>query len=373
MLSTRAVFISLLVVFISACAHQGPNYASGSIAGQIVAENMDSDIAKSALSSTHGEYSDPRINEIFKTLDIVDTPSPEQLQSLVELGSTDFASIIYARSLLNKSDNSYWQEQSLKLSRNLKNDQTFADIRDNFSNYHVLLVPGWNWQTRTDTGADLKFQKKVLASYGLTSSLIRTQEHGDVETNANIIAKAIKQSSELDKSVILISVSKGGADTAYALGNVLNIKDAPHLAGWLNIGGIIAGSTLVDLEMRDPEQWLQSIGFAKDTPLTAVRSLQKNISAERNAKLNYPANITIVNYVALPFASSLSKQSRYSYTRLAQYGPNDGAALTYEMLVPEKPTVLQIGIDHFMRSFDAMNRAIALLYMISESQSNKND
>ena len=124
---------------------------------------------------------------------------------------------------------------------------------------------------------------------------------------------------------------------------------------------------MVDLEVDNPKNWLLSIGFAPNTPLTAVESLKKHIAIERESELEYPESVTIVNYVAVPFASNLSNQSRYSYNRLAQYGPNDGAALTYEMLIPNRHTVLEIGLDHFMRNLRAMNRAIALLYMITES------
>ncbi len=364
-----ALCLLLYCFILSGCTTlKGPYYASGKIGNQTISENLDSDIAKIALTSSHKQYTDPRIKQLLARLDISNTPNPYQLQSLVSDGSTDFATIIYARNLLSEGNNPYWQSHSLDLSKHINSPATKAQIKENFSQHHALLVPGWNWETRHDTGADLEFQRKALALFGLTSSLVRTNEHGNVEQNAEIIINAIEEAKNLNKSIIIISVSKGGADTAYALGKLLNSEEAPHLSGWLNIGGIISGSTLVDLEVNDPEKWLLSIGFAPDTPLTAVRSLQKDISFKRASDLSYPENVTIVNYVALPFASNLSKQSRYSYQRLAQYGPNDGAALTHEMLVPNSPTVLEIGLDHFMRSLRAMNRAIALLYMISESK-----
>jgi|GEM_PF-3086974 len=364
-----ALCLLLYCFVLSGCATlKGPYYASGQIANQTISENLDSDIAKIALSSSHNKYTDSRIKQLLARLDISSTPNPYQLQTLVSDGSTDFATIIYARHLLSEGRNPYWQSHSLDLSKHINSPATKAQIKENFSKHHALLIPGWNWETRHDTGADLEFQRKALALFGLTSSLVRTNEHGKVEQNGEIIVKAIEEAKNLNKSIIIISVSKGGTDTAYALGKLLNSEKAPHLAGWLNIGGIISGSTLVDLEVNDPEKWLLSIGFAPDTPLTAVRSLQKDISFKRASDLSYPESVTIVNYVALPFASNLSKQSRYSYQRLAQYGPNDGAALTHEMLVPDHPTVLEIGLDHFMRSLRAMNRAIALLYMITENK-----
>ena len=364
----RTILALSLLLTLLACATKGPNFATGTIAGQTISENMDSEIAKVALSSEHNEYNDPNIDRLLSTLDSSTPPTPQQLQILVKNGSTDFASIIYARKLLNDRTNSFWQNHSLEVSQRIHSPTTKEKIKTHFSKHHALLIPGWNWETRHDTGADLDFQKKALASFGLTSSLVRTDEHGSVEKNAKIIVQAIDQAKSLNKSIILISVSKGGADSAYALGKLIDIENTPHLVGWLNIGGIISGSTLVDLEMNDPEKWLLSIGFAADTPLTAVQSLRKDIAIKRAAELSFPKQVRIVNYAALPFADNLSKQSHYSYSRLAQYGPNDGAALTYEMLVDNQPTVLEIGLDHFMRSLRAMNRAIALLYMIAENK-----
>ena len=364
----RRFLILCLFLNLLACSAKGPNFATGTIAGQTISENMDSDIAKSALSAKHNEYTDPKIHQLLSALDPTTLLNPQQLQILAKTGSTDFASIIYARELLNESTNSFWQNHSLEISQLIHSAATKEKIKTLFSQHHALLIPGWNWETRHDTGADLDFQKKALASFGLTSSLVRTDEHGSVEKNADIIVQAIHQAKSLEKSIILVSVSKGGADSAYAIGKLIDIESTPHLVGWLNIGGIISGSTLVDLEMNDPEKWLLSIGFAADTPLTAVQSLRKDVALKRATDLSFPKQVTIVNYVALPFADNLSKQSRYSYSRLAQYGPNDGAALTHEMLVDNRPTVLEIGLDHFMRSLRAMNRAIALLYMIAENK-----
>ncbi len=361
--------ISLLIAFTGCSPVKGPHFAEGTIGNQLIAENLDSDIAKSALVSTDSQNLDPRIEQIIDSVGITGTPSPVQLQALTQKGSTDFASIIYARQLLSEHNNRYWHSRSLDLSTRLDTIGLQSRLQNNFSRHHALLIPGWHWKTRTDTGADLKFQRNMLASYGLSSSLVETNEHGSVEENAMIIADAIRAANKINKSILIISVSKGGADTAYALGNVVDVKSTPYLRGWLNIGGIISGSTLVDLEINDPEKWLTSIGFAKDTPLNAIESLQKKVAIKRLSALNIPRTITVVNYVALPFASTLSEQSRYSYQRLAQYGPNDGAALTHEMLMPGRQTVLEFGLDHFMRHLKAMYRAIAILYMMTEHDS----
>ena len=347
---------------------KGPLYAEGEIAGEIIGANMDSTIAKYTLAPSIDEPISLKQHRQTLIQQIEGVPNPEELEHLVEQGSIDFASVVYARALLNQLNNRDWQENSHQLSARLNSGEIKAELRKVFEKHHALLIPGWHWQTRTDTGADLAFQRKVLASYGLQSTLIETDEHGSVEKNGKLIADAIKNAKSLNKSVVLISVSKGGADTSYALGAELDKQDMHHVKGWLNIGGIIAGSTLVDNEMAQPEPWLESIGFSPQTPVSAMVSLETKTSASRLSKLRFPEQVVIVNYVALPFVSNLSRNAKYSFNSLAKYGPNDGAALTYQMLVPEKPTVLEVGLDHYMRSLRAMYRVLALLSLIAECE-----
>lgn len=358
----------LLVVWtLSACGTpKGPLYAEGEIAGEIIGANMDSKMAKYSLAPSQQEPADlrQRRRKLEKSLSVV--PDAVELQQLSQQGSPDFASVVYARALLNQPLNKHWQRRSYQLSRQLKNKDVKSQLQKVFADHHALLVPGWHWKTRTDTGADLSFQRRMLASFGLQTTLIETDEHGSVESNGKLIARAIQDAQALNKSIVLISVSKGGADTAYALGAELNAEQTPYLKGWLNIGGIIAGSTLVDHAMDDPERWLEKIGFAEDTPVDAIVGLNTIEASARLARLKFPRSVTIVNYAALAFASSVNDKSVHSYTKLAAYGPNDGAALISEMMVPDGHTVLEFGLDHFMRSRQALNRAIALLLMIMQ-------
>tara|TARA_R110002049_G_scaffold13509_3_gene58877 strand:- start:227508 stop:228632 length:1125 start_codon:yes stop_codon:yes gene_type:complete len=366
----KTSFCLLLInLILTACSvTKGPLYAEGEIAGEPVRANMDSEIAKYALAASEEEPALLRQRRLSLMTQFEGVPDPLQLQNLVSQGSTDFASIVYAQALLNQPNNRRWQNESFKLSRTLNSDLSKAHIRKVFEKHHALLIPGWHWKTRTDTGADLSFQRKVLASYGLQSTLIETNEHGSVEDNGKLISDAINNAKALDKSIVLISVSKGGADTLYALGAVLSEQQTQHVKGWLNIGGIIAGSTLIDNEQARPEQWLRSIGFSPETPLDAILSLDTKTAKARLSELKLPRDVVIVNYAALPFASDLSQHAEYSFNSLAKFGPNDGAALIHEMLVPDKTTVLEIGLDHFMRSLRAMYRALALLTLIMECE-----
>ena len=366
---SKAIFAFIFIALLGATGcgtPKGPLYAEGEIVGEVVAANMDSEIAMYALSPSEDEPAE--LKQLRQKLErtVGEIPSAAELQYLAQQGSTDFASVVYARAMLTQPGNRRWQTRSHLLRTQLSADETKQRLQKIFADHHALVVPGWHWRSRPETGAALSYPRKILASYGLQSTLVETDEHGSVEKNGKIIAQAIIDARSLQKSIVLVSASKGGADTAYALGGVLNDNQMSHLKGWLNVGGIIAGSTLIDLAADNPQHWLDWLGFDEDTPLTAVHSLTTAVASARLAKLEFSEEVTIINYAALPFGSTLQEKPRYGYTNLAAYGPNDGAALIQQLLVPGTHTVLEIGLDHYMRSPRAMHRLVALLMMIME-------
>jgi hypothetical protein len=366
----KLFFISLLIIsLLPACGvSKGPLFAQGEIAGELISAEMDSPIAKYSLAPSDDEPLGLKKRRVHLESSINTIPTSYELQLLVEQGSADFASIVLARALLEQGHNKRWQTQSYQLSKKINSQDTKERLTKSFEQHHALLIPGWHWKTRSDTGADLEFQRRILASFGLQSTLVETNEHGTVEENGLLIAKAINNTRSLNKPIVIISVSKGGAETAYALGAELNENQTSYIKGWLNIGGLIAGSSLVNHSANNPKRWLRSIGFSEDTPVSAFNGLNTRVASARMATLSFPGNLTIINYVGMPFASSVNEKAKYSYSLLASKGPNDGAALTQEMLMPNGHTVLEIGLDHYMRSRRAMNRAISLLLMIMECE-----
>jgi len=363
---------SLLVLsalLLGGCTVRGPLYAEGKIAGERVAANMDSPLAQGYLQTELAKQRPALLRQLKKLEQAYPgLPGSEQLAELTSRSSVDFATLLFARRLLARPDNDHLQQLSSELASRLGSPQTQEQRRRLFEQHHMLVVPGWYWQTRAETGADLAYPRQRLDALGLESSLIETDEHGSVEKNGAIIAEAIRAARSLDKPVILVSVSKGGADTAYALGHELADEPLDHLKGWLNIGGVVGGTTFARIALSDPEFWMREEGWPRNTPLTALQSLLPESSSERLARLRMPERVTVVNYAALPFASTLHHRSNSSFAALAEYGPNDGAALSHELLIPGAPSVLEIGVDHYMRDLRVMRRVIALLMVLMDCQ-----
>ena len=350
------------------CTLRGPLYAEGEIGGEAVAANLDSPLAQAYLQPQAASRLPQDLNARLQQLEhrYPGVPQPLAIAELTERTSIDFASLLFARRLLAQPQNLQLQLLSSRLAERLGEGVLAAQRARLFQRYHALVIPGWYWQTRSETGADLAYPRRRFAALGLSSTLVETDEHANVERNAAIIAAAVREARSLGKPVILISASKGGADTAYALGHELAGEPLTHVHGWLNIGGVVGGSTFAQIALADPAFWLAEEGMPPDTPLSALHSMLPGPSAERLAGLRLPQHVPVVNYAALPFASTLHARSQASFAALAPHGPNDGAALMHELLVPGAPSVLEIGVDHYMRDARVMPRVVALMMILMD-------
>jgi hypothetical protein len=364
--TVRGLLLLGLFFSLAGCAMLGGHgYAQGEVAGEEVAARLDSPLAQAYLQPRDAA---PDLRARIRGIEAAypGVPDAAQLAALTADTSPDFASLLYARRLLQQPLNLAAQQRSHQLAQGLSLAGLDARSAHLFATHHALVVPGWFWETRSETGADLAFPRRFLAGLGLRSTLVETDEHGTVEANAGIIAQALRKARELDRPVVLVSVSKGGPEVAYALGHELAGEDLAHVRGWLNIGGVVGGSTFAQVALADPETWFASEGLPRDTPLEPLRGLLPRPSQARLQGLQMPSGITVINYAAMTFSTTLDARSHNSYAALSPLGPNDGAALMHELLMPDSASVLEIGIDHYMRSRRVMRRVIALLLMIME-------
>ncbi len=353
----RYWFIATAVVallLVASCAVHGPHFAKGELLGEPLALDLGSDEARRLF-----------VGEPAPVVEAM--PTTEDLRRLTRERGVDFATLHFARAVYADERNRRWQNRSNELRGDIGwNRATTLRIDSIFPRFHLLVVPGWLWKSRPETGADMALPRKVLARLGLTSTFVNTDENGTVVQNAKTVERAMRNSAKLDKPVIVISASKGGADTAFALGKYYDPARMSHIKGWLNIGGIIDGSAFVQYAIDDPQRWSNYQNIPVETPREALLDLHPDVASPRLAGMEFPQNLLIVNYAGLPFSNTLSRKSRYSYSVLAAHGPNDGSALMTQLLVPDAATVLEPGIDHFMGARRAMTRALALLILMME-------
>ena len=119
----------------------------------------------------------------------------------------------------------------------------------------MLLVPGWNYANNGHvTGSDFAAPRRLLDRLGVENHLLLVPPNGSVMQSAKVIANAIVEHGDTDKRVIVVGASAAGLATHYTLGKLLEHQQLEHVVAWVNLGGILQGSPLIDYFQRWPHE-----------------------------------------------------------------------------------------------------------------------
>lgn len=334
-----------LVLLSTACAHAVPTIpARGTIGGQPIETTVDSPAARYYLERyLRGERRAPEWDAAFDALHAGGPPDRKQLGGLTRRFSTDLASLYVAQRLMDEPANRAAYALFMRELETLRPARAPAHAADPV----VLLVPGWDYvRYGALTGADFALPRRALTQAGLTNRLIAIPPYGSVETNAALVAEAVRASG---RPVILASASSAGPAVALALGELLAPSQSCHVQAWINIGGLLNGSPIVDHYAR---WWKQPVtrplAWWRGWSWEAIDSMSLARSRERLARLRLPRHVFILNYIGIPFSGSVSPLARDNYEILRDEGPNDGLTFITDALAPGAPTIVALGRDHYL-------------------------
>ena len=357
----RTTSLLSLLVFLSWWGCAGLP-ARGSLGGQTIETRVDSPIARYYLADYLREArSEPRLDARIDTVyrnGGSTLPDRAELKRLSDELSMDFAALYFADRLASIPENRRWRTAYDRARAQAQNDlrQSAALLRTAAADYEIVFVPGYLYKRHGGTGADLVAPRSALRKAGLAPGFIETNEDGTIEANAEIIVAAIRARATQSRRLILVSVSKSGAEVAEALTR-LGAHGAWQVAAWVNIAGTLQGSPLADESLS---QWEDLIG---QVDIAGVESLSTAKSRQRFAGFRVPQHVLVVNYIGIPLASSVSWLGRGGYAQLRKLGPNDGLSLLPDLIYPgAAATLAELGRDHFLLDdqTDAATIALAL-------------
>jgi hypothetical protein len=344
---------------------------TGQLAGQIIETTVDSEIAKYYLEHylqddrTHPEF-DSAIDEIYESRQD-GMPGRKRLKRLSDTVSVDFAALYLANYLTIVDNDQPIQDlfnrelARIKYPLAASRPPTYQD----YSSYIILFIPGWFYKTDPWTGADLASQRKVVDRLGITNFLADVDENGTIEDNARRIAEYIIEYSQSEKKIILVSVSKGGAEVDLALGKLLEHQQTQHIKAWINIGGLLQGSPIADSATRWPKRWIaKTYFFFKGWDFSSVESMATRRSQVRFAGSKIPRHILIVNYIGIPLSGNITVLARDRYMKMRTQGPNDGLTLITDAMAPHSYTITQVGFDHFFLDPENDIKSLALIHAL---------
>jgi hypothetical protein len=340
-------------------------------AGRVLQTTVDSEIAQYYLEHYLQDRRiraplDERIHALLGQASAA-PPDRDSLKTLAQRASPDFAALYFAQAVLaepcNRAAQQFFDREAARLAP-ASRGAALATLRAHADRYALLFVPGWVYRSEPGNGADLPATRAALSRAGFETRLVEIAESGTIEANAETVAQAIRRHARGDKRLIVVSASSGGPSTALALGERLRAEETGALAAWVNVGGLLQGSALVDHAQRWPARWLtRTLMFFKGWDFASVRSMATAVSRARYARLRLPP-LPVVNYLGVPMSGDVSDRARSGYRELLPEGPNDGLTLLPDALVARAVTVLELGRDHYLTDPRIEEKSLALAALV---------
>lgn len=340
--------------------------AQGRIGLHALEARVDSDIAHYYLSTyLTGRRLDPtadrRIDEVYAGAS-GPLPNRRELKRLSRDFSLDFAALYFADRLAGVPANQRYQAAFDRILSDVRQSLAAGReaLRGATDGFEILFVPGYLYRSHRRTGADFRASRTILSRLGMAHDFVDTDEDGPVEANAERVVSAISAKETIDRRLILVSASKSGPEVALAL-TAMGPDRSRHVAAWINIVGAMQGSPMADDHLRHRLQYI----IGKVDP-EGVRSLATEPSRRRFAAFRIPPHVLVVNYIGIPLTGTISRLARRGFDTIRAEGPNDGLSLLPDLLVPEAPTLVEMGSDHFLLSERLDVKTVALTAAIVE-------
>jgi hypothetical protein len=301
--------------------------------------------------------------QTIETLKKYDT-APLSNQTVFEIQkafSRDVATLYTLRRLYEMPHNQMVQNRYHQFVEALNNGQQ-PHLTNALRNKILLFVPGLAYKQDTTTGADFARQRRLLSTLGIENQLVETDEWGVSENNAAVIRAAIKQLSFQSKEIIVVSASKGGLETALALGKLMPESETKKVVAWVSICGILNGSIIADDYLTGLKCTFAKLALrTKGKNLDIVRDMSYRNRQNTIAQLQLPPHLRVIHFVGIPLTAQVHDRIKSRYCSIQKYlGPNDGLTTIPDMLTPQGYVVSELGLDHYFKDSHIDKKTLSL-------------
>jgi hypothetical protein len=375
----RGITLAFLLLAVIGC-NSFPKYpVEAEFLDEPISTTVDSSIAQYYLN----HYLQDKKNnpELDREIDLVYQNYPQKLPArddLIQISrqfSNDFAALFLADRL--------WQDQRNRSVQKAFHRQMALPREELFvppvsvDDYLVLLVPGWNYVANGHvTGSDFAAPRRLIDRLGIENHLVLVPSNGSVMQSAELIAASVTRHSGNDKKLIIVGASAAGPSIHYTLGKLLAHEELGSVVAWVNLGGILHGSPLVDYFQKWPQKMVLNLAMAwLDWDEEEIMTLSASQSRERVKTLKLPPDLLVINYLGLSLTGNLTSLSTYKYPIIADQGPNDGLTPLVDIIAPGSMTLIATHSDHYFGEdpeieFKTIAIVKTVLEMIESSNSN---
>jgi hypothetical protein len=288
--------------------------------------------------------------------------SPEVVQQLAGREGTDFATaLMYDR--LCRSD------EHGRFIRAVDATPDTSEARALLRDVTVAIVPGAFYVEHPETGADGRFVRDEAARLGCRTTCVPLLSFGPLRENARRLLDWLNV--QPPQPIVLVSLSKAGAEVRLALADPAAGDRFRHVFAWFNLSGLVRGTAMVNWLFQ---QRLRALGVRllfwwNGFSYAALRELERG-PGMLDADFHVPEELLAVHLYGFPLVRHLSRPiARRGHSRLAPLGPNDGGANLLADLVGLPGLIYPVwGADHYLQPAWDMNGLVRRLLLYVAEQ-----
>lgn len=362
LISLATIGLVTYIVLGASCLPKTSMTVDGLLFGRPFQTSVDNGLAKLMLTNPSSDV----VAKLFA--DYQDKPlSTNTLAEIAANNSMDVATLYFMQRAYQDKQNKQAQDLYLTYLDQLS-DNNFKKQLSPLADFYVAFVPGLDYNDTTN-GGNFARQRRLLAASGIQNELILTDDWGLTDDNAATIAKRLKELSEQHEKIIVVSASKGGLETAVALGKLLKPEETKSIKAWVSVGGILNGSPVADTYLCWPKCWIAEIGLMTvGQKISLVEDVSYKKRAAEFTEFNFPDNIKRVHFVGAPLATQIHKRIKGNYCSIKKFGPNDGITPLMDEVSQNGIIVSELGLDHYYSSPTIDKKTIALALVVAKIQ-----
>jgi len=269
--------------------------------------------------------------------------SPQIVQQITAHEGVDFATAVLYDRLCNSDEHGRFMGEVDAM-------RDTSEARTLLHDVTVAIVPGAFYEERPETGADGRFVEEEAARLGCRTARVPLLSFGPLRENAERLVDWLEH--QPPQPIVLVSLSKAGAEVRVALESQSAAHRFRHVVAWFNLSGLVRGTAVVDWLFRHR---LRALGvrllfYWNGYSYGALHELERWPGMLRG-EFQLPAELLAVHVYGFPLVRHLSRPlARRGHRRLAPLGPNDGGASLLADLIGLPGHVYPVwGADHYLQ------------------------
>lgn len=354
--------IGLYFLFGSSCIPEKRLLVNGTLYGRAIQTTVDDELARLMLI-------DPNSREVESLFAAHESEplSTTTLAGIAEEHSMDVATLYFMQRAYQNERNKSAQDRYLAHLDQFGGDSVGPQLAA-LKGYYVAFVPGLDYNDTTN-GGNFARQRRLLSAHGVQNEMIVTGDWGYTDDNAAIVAARLKELSVEHERIIVVSASKGGLETAVALGRIMKPEESTAVKAWVSVGGILKGSPVADTYLHWPKCWVAEVGLKfVGQKIDLVKDVSYAKRADEFDGFTFPEHLMRLHFIGAPLATQVEKRIRSHYCSISSFGPNDGITPLADEVTDDGVIITELGLDHYYKSPDIDKKTIALALVVAEEQ-----